>query len=170
MTLAKASVTSFASSLTVSSSRSASTVASSNTNTRLGSYNGPFPTFLVPFGRGLVGPGISGLTTITLGEPSSGMCSSSEVNSDRNASRGSWLIFARISSKWHSLTVSTVHNVYSISWSDGSGGSSLAKLDTYDVNAEKMPVSAGLSARSMIWAGFCRGMGGRARVFWKDKK
>jgi hypothetical protein len=115
MTLASASVTSFANSLTVSLSRSASTVANSSTKTKLGSYNGPLPAFLVPLVRGLVGPGISGLTTMTRGEPSSGMFSSSDISNDRNASTGNWLIFARISSKWHSLTVSTVQSVYSIS-------------------------------------------------------
>lgn len=144
MTLASASVTSLASSLTVSSSRRASTVASSSTKTRLGSYSGPFPAFLVPLGRGDA-PGISGFTTMTRGDPSSGICSSNEVSRERNDSTGSWLMLARMSSKWHSLTVSTVQRVYSISWSEGSGGSSFAKLDTYEVRAEKMPVSAGRS-------------------------
>ena len=46
----------------------------------------------------------------------------------------------------------------------------MAKLDTYDVKAEKIPVSAGRSARSMTWAGLWSGIAGRASVFWKDRK
>jgi len=99
MTLARASATSLASSSTVSSSRNASIVASSSTNTRLGSYMGRFSLALFPLGRGLVADGISGFTTMTLGEPSSGICSSKETSSERSDSSGSWLILARMSSK-----------------------------------------------------------------------
>lgn len=53
---------------------------------------------------------------------------------------------------------SIVHREDSISESDGSGGSSLAKLETYDVKAENMPLSLKL-ARSMTCDGGCTGVG-----------
>lgn len=66
----------------------------------------------------------------------------------------------KIESKEHAFTQSIVHKVSSISLSDGSGGSSVAKLVTYEVNAEKRPDSWGRSTRSTTWEGFCRGISG----------
>jgi len=57
---------------------------------------------------------------------------------------------------------SKVYKVSSISLSEGSGGSSVAKLETYDVKAENRPPSAARSARSTTCAGLCKGIGGNA--------
>lgn len=53
-----------------------------------------------------------------------------------------------------------VHRVYSTSWSEGSGGSSFAKLVTYEVNDEKNPASGDLVVRSTTCKGLCIGIGG----------
>lgn len=58
------------------------------------------------------------------------------------------LIVVNRVSKLHADMHSTVLSVSSISLSEGSGGSSLAKLETYDVNAENNPPSDARSARS----------------------
>lgn len=66
----------------------------------------------------------------------------------------SYLMFAKTPGKSHELMQSIVQSVYSISASDGSGGSSFAKLKMDEAKVEKRLVSFCLCSLSMICAGF----------------